>query len=82
MFMQLVHLVRTATAAIRKHVQAVGHARSRRSLRYMLDFDERLLRDIGLTRADVVKCLSAPDYDPVVDFLEDRRARRRPTSIA
>ncbi len=55
---------------------AVNRGNRRRNLRPMLMLDDHLLRDIGLTRADVIACVSSPESDPsgVLDL-----ARRRDT---
>lgn len=80
MSIQLIRLARKAAAAIRNRVQAVGRTRNRRVMRTMLEFDERLLRDIGLTRADIVECLSSPDADPL-GVLQTRRTSRRAVAL-
>ncbi len=68
-------LLQRLAAGIRQAVSNVDRARSRRALSGILMFDDHLLRDIGLTRADVIDCLSTPlDGDPA-DFLEARRRR-------
>ncbi len=76
MFVRLIHLARKAAAAVGGDVRTVGQARTRHAMRTMLEFDERLLRDVGLTRADVVQCLSSPDIDPF-GVLEGRRKSYR-----
>jgi uncharacterized protein YjiS (DUF1127 family) len=66
---------RAADAIARARARARERARSRRSACTMLYLDDHMLRDIGLTRADVVACISSPaQYDPV-EFLEVRRER-------
>jgi uncharacterized protein YjiS (DUF1127 family) len=62
-------------AGIRQAVSNVDRARSRRALCGILMFDDHLLRDIGLTRADVIDCLSTPSDDDPVDLLDARRKR-------
>ena len=55
----------------------------RRDVRSLLELDDRCLRDIGLTRGDVVGALSQPfGVDPssilVVRSVEQRSRHRRP----
>jgi uncharacterized protein YjiS (DUF1127 family) len=73
-------LLQRLAAGIRNAVSNVYRARSQRALRGMLMFNDHLLRDIGLTRADVIDCLSTPSDDDLIDFLNARRQRN--TSIA
>jgi hypothetical protein len=47
----------------RMHLALKRH-RARRALTPILYFDERMFRDIGFSRADVVECLSAPENEP------------------
>jgi uncharacterized protein YjiS (DUF1127 family) len=49
--------------------------RARRALVPALYMDERMLRDIGLTRDDIVACLSSPQEN-VVEFVMLRRKSR------
>ncbi|MDT3685583.1 MAG: hypothetical protein RO009_11140 [Pseudorhodoplanes sp.] len=42
---------------------ALKRYRARRALTPMLYFDERMFRDIGFSRADIVECLSAPESE-------------------
>lgn len=55
---------------------------NRRAVGALLEMDERMLRDIGLTRSDVTSALSArAGEDPSVRLAatrSDRRAARRP----
>jgi hypothetical protein len=44
----------------------------------LLEFDERMLRDIGLSRSDVVACLNFAEPE---DLFEER-ARRQAENIA
>lgn len=55
---------------------AIARSRRRRAARDMLRWDDNMLRDIGLTRYDVIDCLSSPGTDPS-DFLDRRRMARR-----
>ena len=50
-------------AAARRAAQALTRSCQRRAARDMLRLDAHLLRDIGLSRYDVVECLSAPGDD-------------------
>ncbi len=43
-------------------------ARNRRPAQHLLLLDGHYLRDIGLTRADIVGCLSTPAHDDMIDF--------------
>lgn len=71
----LIHVLKNLTARLVRAAHATTRARGRRSARAMMDLDDHLLRDIGLTRADVVEYLSSPSrHDPLV-FLEVRRER-------
>lgn len=51
--------------------------RARRALVPLLYLDERMLRDIGLSRSDVVDCLSSPFAGDPASFLDERRKSRR-----
>jgi hypothetical protein len=64
-------------------VRAIRRRQERRALRELLRLEDRMLRDIGLTRADVLACLSSPELDPV-EVLERRRpaAEGKPQSAA
>jgi len=44
-------------------------ARTRRSIKQLLDLDDRLLNDIGLTRGNVVAAISGPFSDDDVAWL-------------
>ena len=44
------------------------HSRNRRPVQQLLLLDDYYLRDIGLTRADIVGCLSTPAHDDTIDF--------------
>lgn len=74
-----------ATGSVTKRiVNAIASAwrahRNRREVRLLLEFDDRALRDIGLTRCDVGAALSAgPFEDPsrrLVVLAVERRAGR------
>ena len=54
---------------------AVCRAQRYRAAKTMLHLDERLLWDIGLTRADVAGCLSSP-WESQVEALFARQARK------
>jgi uncharacterized protein YjiS (DUF1127 family) len=73
--MLIFSLLQRAAAGIRAGVAAVDRARSRRALSAIQMLDDHLLWDIGLTRADVVACLSMPSGDDPIGFLEAQRAR-------
>lgn len=56
--------IRAAGYAVVAFVRTTWKARSnRRRVGSMLDFDDHMLRDIGLTRGDVVASLSGPTFD-------------------
>jgi uncharacterized protein YjiS (DUF1127 family) len=67
--------LRRLAAAIGRALARPGRAHGRHTLNAMLMFDDHLLRDIGLTRTDVIECLSSPADDDPVDFLDARRKR-------
>jgi uncharacterized protein YjiS (DUF1127 family) len=71
----LISLLQRLAADIRRAVSTVDRTSSHRSLSAMLMLDDHLLRDIGLTRADVIECLSTPADDDSVAFLDARRKR-------
>jgi hypothetical protein len=71
----LILLMNRLTASIGAAVSGFGRRRSRHAFDRMLMFDDHLLRDIGLTRNDVIEVLSSPSDDDPVDFLETRRKR-------
>jgi hypothetical protein len=50
-------------------------AAARRAIRPLLAVEERFLRDIGITRADVIDCLSSPLADDPSELLKARRGR-------
>lgn len=50
-------------AATRRVVEVITRSCQRRAARDMMRLDAHLLRDIGLSRYDVVECLSAPSDD-------------------
>jgi len=43
-------------------------SRNRRPAQHLLLLDDHYLSDIGLTRADIVGCLSTPAHDDTIDF--------------
>jgi uncharacterized protein YjiS (DUF1127 family) len=61
-----------ATWKARRHRRAVGN---------LVDFDDHMLRDIGLTRGDVAAALAGPAFDDPSTrlriFAVERRAGRR-----
>jgi uncharacterized protein YjiS (DUF1127 family) len=69
----LTSLVYQLAAGIGAMASAIGRRRSRRAFDPMLSFDDHLLRDIGLTRNDVIDVLTSPADDDPVDFLAARR---------
>ncbi len=73
-------LLQRLAAGIRNAVSNVYRGRSRRALSGMLMFNDHLLRDVGLTRADVIECLSTPSDDGLVDLLNARRQRNASTA--
>ena len=81
MLFQFIHGLRKLAGAFKRFMQTANRARNRRAMRTMLQFEDRFLRDIGLTRADIVDCLSSPETDPV-DFLDERRMLRRSSATA
>lgn len=59
---QALAAVRGAVARVKAMVRAW---QNRRDVRMLLEFDDRMLSDIGLTRTDVTSALaSPPDVDP------------------
>jgi len=66
----------------------VGHAkrgmkqfaeriRNRRDVTQLAEFDDRMLRDIGLTRGDVLDAFAEPLWRDPTDILAQRAAERR-----
>ena len=52
--------------------------KSRRQVELLLEADDRMLRDIGLTRGDVASALAAPrDADPSHHLVRARAEKRR-----
>jgi uncharacterized protein YjiS (DUF1127 family) len=43
-------------------------SRNQRPAQSLLLLDDHYLSDIGLTRADIVGCLSTPAHDETIDF--------------
>lgn len=74
--------VRGAYGGVVAIVQALLH---RRDVSHLLDLDDRMLKDIGLVRADVLGALAEPmSRDPSVVLrlrAVDRRAARRSLEI-
>jgi uncharacterized protein YjiS (DUF1127 family) len=73
------------TLFLRRLASAVGWVFSRpsrphgrRPLNQMLMLDDHLLRDIGLTYADVIECVSSPLDASPVEFLDARHKRNAP----
>jgi hypothetical protein len=70
-------------AAAGRHVGAAFRAfMARRAMRPLASMDDRMLRDIGLTRADVIHCFSSPwssdGFDRLTKLNDERRQRLRP----
>ena len=74
-----------ASAAGRLGRRVVTAWRHRRDATMLASFDERMLRDIGLTRTDLNDALSEPVWrDPtaiLVSRVHERRINRRRTSV-
>jgi uncharacterized protein YjiS (DUF1127 family) len=62
------------TAFFTRLIAAMARARAPHAPRNMLQLNDRMLRDIGLTRADVIDCLSSA-WNKQDDFLHARRKR-------
>jgi uncharacterized protein YjiS (DUF1127 family) len=77
------------TAAMRRFLSglatlsysAVRSSMQRRALAPLASLDDRMLRDIGLARADVYDAMTLPVGQDAAAFLEDRR-RARPAQPA
>ena len=74
--------LRAGANAVATRVRAAWTARRhRREVANLLVFDERALRDIGLTRGDILVCLAGPTFDDPSTRLRilavERRAGRR-----
>lgn len=70
----LYRLIARLVAGTAALLRAVEH---RREIRHLAEFDERALKDIGLTRSDVLGALSQPLYkDPGAPFVVRSVARR------
>jgi hypothetical protein len=54
----------------------------RSAIRPLISIDERSLFDIGLSRSDVIECLSSPITTDPAKFLASRAKRRGLTSDA
>jgi len=78
MLFLIIRGLRRLAAAFKCFMRAAHGSRNRRAMHTMLLFEDRFLRDIGLTRADIIDCLSSPEAD-AVDFLDERRMRGRST---
>jgi uncharacterized protein YjiS (DUF1127 family) len=79
--MMLTLFLRKLAAGIGRAFSRPGQARDQRALNVMLMLDDHLLRDIGLTRADVIDCLSTPSDEPVV-FHQMRQIHDRPVVVS
>jgi len=70
-----------AQGALAGAVQAWQAMRNRRAVAGLLEWDDRMLRDIGLTRGDVRAAMAGPVHeDPssrLADTCAERRAARR-----
>ena len=63
-----------------RHVGAALRAcMARRAMHPLATMDDRMLRDIGLTRADVIHCFSSPwssdGFDRLTELNDERRQR-------
>lgn len=65
-----------------RHAGAAWRAfMARRAMRPLATMDDRMLRDIGLTRADVIRCFSSPwssdGFDRLTQLNDERRQMLR-----
>jgi hypothetical protein len=70
-----------AGAAVQYLYSVFIAASARKSIRPLLKVDERLLRDIGLTRADVIDCLTNPMNEDPSELLISRRRERAASRV-
>jgi uncharacterized protein YjiS (DUF1127 family) len=71
-------LVRAVAASALRQASALRRAmRHRREVMELASFDDRLLKDIGITRTDVVGALSEPYYVDPSTLLRLRSVERR-----
>lgn len=74
--------IRLAQTAGRHFMAAYRNSAARRAMRPLMAMDERMLRDIGLTRGDVVGCFSssrpADSYECLIAQREEQRALWHP----
>lgn len=72
-----------ANRVLRKIARLWSTWRNRRDVATLLDADDYMLRDIGITRADVVGALSTPrDHDPSDILVRKRNERLRNRAIS
>jgi uncharacterized protein YjiS (DUF1127 family) len=79
---EMFDFIRLAQTAGRRFMAAYRNAAARRAMRPLMSMDDRMLRDIGLTRGDVVGCFSSSlpgdSFGLLIARREERRAARRP----
>ena len=74
-------LIHAGNLALRAAHRLWRNWKSRREVEMLLEADEYMLRDIGLTRGDVVASLVAPgSVDPSHHLIRARAERRRSRS--
>ena len=74
-------VIRMAALVAARLRGAIKRYQARRTLEELLRRDERLLRDIGMSRGEIIACLSLSG-DEATDFFEVRRAAKNRASIA
>ena len=57
--------------------QFAERVRNRRDVTQLAEFDDRMLRDIGLTRSDVLDAFAEPPWRDPTEILAQRAAERR-----
>jgi len=77
MLMQLIKVGKRQVArlgrALHRMRQGAEHARKRRAMQELYMLDERFYWDIGLSRGDVMDCLSSPWDEDLTEHLNGRR---------